>query len=867
AEPIGVLYGAYEVLKRYGGIRWLVPGDDGEYFTVKPTIAVPEGGTVKNPDFAVRRIGQVAMSSLSLTRDTWAWCSRNNLRLAMIDWQFANPKLHDELERHAVKVRVGGHCFTPLLTGWNVVKRTPAEYKEYVERLFAEHPEYFPLINGKRVISYDGGNDPQPCTSNPDVIQRVARNAALSMKKCGYPSVYLDFCNNDCTRWCQCKACRAIDPQAEKEAGIVSTRYWTFANAVLAELRKEWPGAQLAGWTYQNYSLAPVGVKPDKRVLHVRISNHRRCWKHALNDPNCSVNKWYYEYNKSWNDAGAPLVTYEMLSTAGRNFLPNEKNWVDTLKYYKHAMPNVQGMATEISCPDGEYSGGPYDTPMTRNNWYMMWQALYLGMYFHWDVRADYDQLHEEINALYYGQGWDGGMREFRKYLTELYMNAGGCWGYAHSIPVGKFLDVPGAREKLYMYLDAAEQAAASDPDKRALAHVKRDREFFEMTWVKAWQDYIGNYREIRAYPLQGTIVVDGELKEADWKNADVVTRFKTPGGAQAKYQTAVKLAYDTDNIYIGIECLEPAPDKIKTDIRDHDGPVWEDNDVEIFLNDPILGGAYFQVLINAAGVVCDGSVQPGQNGITRSFESGAEVKTLLGEDRWFMEIRLPAKPITGGVLTAGSILKINVMRCRVLAENRKESETSTWSMGTPHNVETFHTVSFAAPRAVTAGNRHEIDTRLWRNGSFNEIAQNPRIPKGWKVKDGQAPARWGFSDGYLGELEYRLHPGSQDNYFVRLIGGGFIANDCGLTNETIGAVCRLRGQGALRFCILRYSKEGNNLPSVQVHKEQVDSAEWEPVAFEYARPGDKEERQSLFLWPEGADSTIDIDDLYLVPK
>ena len=33
---------------------------------------------------------------------------------------------------------------------------------------------------------------------------------------------------------------------------------------------------------------------------------------------------------------------------------------------------------------------------------------------------------------------------------------------------------------KLYKLLDAAEKAAAKDPDKRALAHVKRDREFFE---------------------------------------------------------------------------------------------------------------------------------------------------------------------------------------------------------------------------------------------------------------------------------------------------------------------------------------------------------------------------------------------------
>ncbi len=93
------------------------------------------------------------------------------------------------------------------------------------------------------------------------------------------------------------------------------------------------------------------------------------------------------------------------------------------------------------------------------------------------------------------------------------------------------------------------------------------------------------------------------------------------------------------------------------------------------------------------------------------------------------------------------------------------------------------------------------------------------------------------------------------------------LKHEQGLTNRQIGATCRLRGKGVLRFCVLRYSKEGNNLPTVQVRKENIDSTEWKTLHFEYDRPGDKDERQSLFLWPEGLDSKIDIDDLYLVPK
>ena len=145
-------------------------------------------------------------------------------------------------------------------------------------------------------------------------------------------------------------------------------------------------------------------------------------------------------------------------------------------------------------------------------------------------------------------------------------MDAPGCWGYGHSVPVGKFLDVPGAKEKLYFFLDSAEKAAALDPDKRALAHVKQDREYFEKTWIASYETYLKNYRDIRALPVTGKIVLDGKLDEEDWKKASVQSNFTLMHkDAPAKCQTAVRICYDAENIYMGIECLEPEMNKILT--------------------------------------------------------------------------------------------------------------------------------------------------------------------------------------------------------------------------------------------------------------------------------------------------------------
>ena len=492
-----------------------------------------------------------------------------------------------------------------------------------------------------------------------------------------------------------------------------------------------------------------------------------------------------------------------------------------------------------------------------------MWQSMYLAMYFHWDVNADYEKVSEEANSLYYGKGWEGGIKQYRALLEKLYMDAPGCWGYGHSSPVGKFLDVPGAREKLEQYLASAEKAAAEDPDKRALEHVKEAKFHFQRTWLKNYNEYISNFREIKAYPLMDKIVLDGKLTEKDWKNADNVTRFKNAfKGGLAKYQTAVKVAYDPENIYVGVECLEPEPDKLQNIITEHDGPVWDDNGVEIFLNDPIMGGAYYQIIINSLGTVCDGMASPRFN---KSYESGAEAKIHKEKDRYFMEIRIPARSITGSRIKPGTVLKMNVMRNRRV-QGQKEIEHSTWSTGTPHNVEVFHAVTFTGPRAIAPGSRYEVDTRFWRNGSFNELAPADRkLPKHWKVKDNRTPRDFSFCSGaqYGGDMEMVLHPGSRENYFLRLR-KGFLFQFHKVKSKRLKAAFRIRGKGKLAFGMLRYTSKYRNCGSKNLKVVEVDSPEWKHMSFEFDRPSEDMTEIHAFMFQPVA-GEVDLDDLYLV--
>ena len=873
----GLLYGAYEILKRYGGIRWLIPGKEGEYYKVKSRIAVPEGKYQKNADFSMRNIVAVCMNSNSPIYDTWDWGMRNNMSIMPGSWVMRNKKLGPFHLSRGSELAAGGHIFSYLLTHRSVIdpklgrRRNSKEQTAYENKLFAEHPDYFPMINGKRVMIRHGGSEPQPCTSHPDVIERAAQ-AVVSWTRESKSPVVIGFGNNDLPKWCECKRCLASDVPSERAKGNISTRYWKFLNAVNKRAKELEPKVLLQGWTYQNYSIVPEGVKPDLSIHSLMISNHGRCWKHALNDKNCPTNRWFYNYNKSWQDTGVKLFTYDMLSRAGSLFFPLEKVWVETLKYYNKNMPNYQGMRTEISCPDGIYPKTRYNVYQQTTLWKRMWQCMYMAMYFHWDVNGDYEKVLEEANSLYYGKGWQGGMKDFRKELLKLYDDAAGCWGFAHSVPVGRYLDKPYAKEKLLKYLDASIKAAAKDPDPRALKHCQESKNFFMETWVRAYEDYIKNYREIKAFPLMGKIVIDGKLDELDWKNADTNTRFtKAFGKGLAKYQSIIKLAYDKDTLYIAGEFPEPTPKKVKVLPRKHDGATWEDNGVEIFLNDPIMGGTYYQLIINSNGVMCDGTHTPGQVGITRTYESKAKIKTRWLKDRWILEMSIPVKNITGSVFKPGGVFKMNVMRNRVTFD-RKENEHSTWSIGTPHNVEVFHPVTLASPRTNHKTMYRELDTRLFRNGSFNETEKNSKkIPKHWKVKNGLTPRHWWLSQpkNYRGEMEMILHPGTQNNYFVRMK-SGYIAQGHKCKSKKLRLSIRLRGKGSMRIFMLRYPgnwKGSRPTKTIAVLKD-FNSPNWKQQIFDFDNPAiDEKENQILGLWVTGKDSQIDMDDCYLVNR
>ena len=156
-----------------------------------------------------------------------------------------------------------------------------------------------------------------------------------------------------------------------------------------------------------------------------------------------------------------------------------------------------------------------------------MWQTMYVAAVLQWDITKDPEKVLEEANSLFFGKAWEGGMKDFRKLLITAASTTPGCFGHGHRAPIGRCLSAPGVHQKLKEYLAKAEKAAASDPDKRILKNVLKDKEFFRNLWEKERERYLKDFRELKAYPKTSAIKIDGNIDEKDWKNADVVSSFK----------------------------------------------------------------------------------------------------------------------------------------------------------------------------------------------------------------------------------------------------------------------------------------------------------------------------------------------------
>ena len=151
--------------------------------------------------------------------------------------------------------------------------------------------------------------------------------------------------------------------------------------------------------------------------------------------------------------------------------------------------------------------------------------------------------------------------------------------------------------------------------------------------------------KQIRAYKIDSKIVLDGRLDEEVWRKALPATGFlqKEPDeGKKASFKTEIRVLYDSDNLYIGIKCFDPSPEKIFAKQMERDSDMTADDHVSIIIDTYRDRRNGFLFTINPNGARFDSYITDEGKFKNENWDGIWEGKAYIWDSGWSAEIRIP---------------------------------------------------------------------------------------------------------------------------------------------------------------------------------------------------------------------------------
>ncbi len=139
---------------------------------------------------------------------------------------------------------------------------------------------------------------------------------------------------------------------------------------------------------------------------------------------------------------------------------------------------------------------------------------------------------------------------------------------------------------------------------------------------------------------------IDGRLDDSSWKDAPSISGFiSVSGKPDIAEQTQVKVLYDDNGLYFGFELFDSRPGKLRATVTEHDGGVWEDDCIEIFLDPSNQRRSYCHFLVTSRGIRGDEyyrQVQKGARAKELAWDPDWQAATTIGDISWFVEAAIP---------------------------------------------------------------------------------------------------------------------------------------------------------------------------------------------------------------------------------
>ncbi len=410
----GCVYGISEILERFWDVRYYSP----------TFVVIPEKNT------------------LALPRTEIYGTSPNTFRDVHGAFAYDYPNYRDFHRLHTIRDMFADgyyvHTFNRLVP-----------WQEY----FVTHPEYYALMNGKRLID-------QLCLSNPEVLQLVIKRLGEEIKKQPDKQVW-SVSQNDNFTYCECERCKQIIAEEGSPAGPIIR----FVN----EVASHFPDKIISTLAYQYSRKAPLKTKPAPNVQIMLCTIELNRSKSIAADPNSqsfvkdmedwgkiSSNIYLWDYTVDFAHTISPFPNLHTLQPNIQLFVKNG--------IHQHFQQSFTGTGHEMS----ELKG------------YLLAKLL-------WNPNLEVDSLIYQFTQGYYGNAgfW---IRRYIYHMQEEILKSGD-WLDIYGPPTlyaNTFLSASNI-SAYNEYFDRAEQAVAHDSI--FLLHVKTARmalQYAEMEIGKA---------------------------------------------------------------------------------------------------------------------------------------------------------------------------------------------------------------------------------------------------------------------------------------------------------------------------------------------------------------------------------------------
>lgn len=501
---------------------------------------------------------------------------------------------------------------------------------------FKKHPEWFPLVNGKRWRPAPGGWVTEGCWSCSSFIDWVVENEIEWFERLGRYAMVSDLCltNSDGGPKCECDECKKYRARFPDD----SSWYWDYHRKVSALINARIPGLRNYTFAYINSLCFPkAGKKAVEHLDAIQYCPYQRCYVHPYSDKTCRTNRLDMDRAEEWRKAEMPIGDFDYcydVFQPSMNMPSWEITW-DVVRYWKElngerGVPSIY--MESATSPRG--CGGK-----SRVSAYTVARAL-------WDCaeapaethladfcRCGFGDAAPEMLAWYRAcaKAW----QTQKAHLTATFNNpTGTAKGYFSENLVKEGAKAFAAAEAK---IKARMAPAGTPPEKLTREQNLAAKQYATWAWEKkyAYDEWVA----LRKKALETSVEINCELGDASDTEFDRMPEFKLrPHWNGDVDNNATARFYRTkDALRIRVKTVNPNLKPVaKTTKTGDDDRAYMDDHIELFLQAPGKSD-YFHLCVGADGSRYDALCKDAKAYTSADWKS--EVKTADGSAEYTVTI------------------------------------------------------------------------------------------------------------------------------------------------------------------------------------------------------------------------------------